>query len=257
MRSQGQLSFEGFARYLMDSSNDAITKQDLQDMPLDMPLSCYYIATSHNTYLAGHQLKGQSSVELYREILLAGCRCVELDCWDGDDGHPIIYHGHTLTTKISFRDVVKTISDYAFVSSPFPVILSIENHCSLPQQMKMAAIFRELLGDKLVTSPHSDHETSLPSPKQLRNKIIIKNKKLRSFSSMGAMAADFFSNKATLQRATTMEDAVDNDEDYDSDFGEDEFEDEQGKWQKRIFVSPFYLPVLSSLVDKSGIKLCL
>jgi hypothetical protein len=32
---------------------------------------------------------------------------VELDCWDGDDGQPIIYHGHTLTTKISFREVVQ------------------------------------------------------------------------------------------------------------------------------------------------------
>lgn len=66
LRSQGQLSFEGFARYLMDSSNDAISKHDCDS--LDMPLSRYYIATSHNTYLAGHQLKGQSSVELYREV---------------------------------------------------------------------------------------------------------------------------------------------------------------------------------------------
>jgi len=35
---------------------------------LDQPLSRYYIATSHNTYLSGHQLKGQSSVQLYREV---------------------------------------------------------------------------------------------------------------------------------------------------------------------------------------------
>ena len=75
LRSQSQLSFEGFARYLMDSSNDAVGKGECES--LDKPLSQYYIATSHNTYLSGHQLKGQSSVELYREvkILIQVCFC--------------------------------------------------------------------------------------------------------------------------------------------------------------------------------------
>ena len=67
---------------------------------------------------------------------------MELDCWDGDDGNPLIYHGHTFTTKISFKHVVETINKYAFIKSPYPVILSIENHCSLSQQIRMAQIFQ-------------------------------------------------------------------------------------------------------------------
>ncbi|CAG9132946.1 unnamed protein product [Plutella xylostella] len=69
------------------------------------------------------------------------CWRAELDCWDGDDGSPVIYHGHTFTTKIPFRRVVETIARSAFVASPYPLILSIENHCSLPQQQVMASTF--------------------------------------------------------------------------------------------------------------------
>lgn len=40
-----------------------------------------------------------------------------VDCWDGPDGKPIIYHGWTRTTKIKFDDVVQAIRDHAFVTS--------------------------------------------------------------------------------------------------------------------------------------------
>lgn len=98
------LSYNGFCSIMSSSLNDGFAekKQKLyQDMK--MPLSYYYMASSHNTYLEGDQLTSASSVNRYIDDLCKGCRCLELDCWDGDDGEPIIFHGHTLTTKILFR----------------------------------------------------------------------------------------------------------------------------------------------------------
>ncbi|CAO4384140.1 unnamed protein product [Caenorhabditis nigoni] len=183
-RQKNQMSFEGFTRFLCDPVNFAFVPETIEPDEEDLryPLSHYYINSSHNTYLTGHQLKGPSSSEMYRQVLLTGCRCVELDCWDGDDGLPLIYHGHTLVSKIGFRQVVEIIKKSAFITSDLPVILSIENHCSLQQQAKMAQMFKTVLGDLLVTNFLFEADFSdsprLPCPLQMKNKILIKNKKM-------------------------------------------------------------------------------
>lgn len=57
----------------------------------------------------------------------------------------------------------------------YPVILSIENHCSVPQQKKMAQYLIEILGDKLdLSNIKSDEAGRLPSPEMLKGKILVK-----------------------------------------------------------------------------------
>jgi hypothetical protein len=129
--------------------------------------------------LAEDQLKGPSDVEMYIRALRKGCRCVELDCWDGSNSEPEVYHGHTLTSHILFKDIIIAVRDHAFVTSEYPVILSLENHCSIPMQKVMAQHLQDILGDLLYTTPPDPEEKYLPSPETLKGKILIKGKKLK------------------------------------------------------------------------------
>ncbi|VDM38752.1 unnamed protein product [Toxocara canis] len=190
------LTEKGFAKYLLSNENVEITDFSVRFAEENMhePLSCYFINSSHNSYLVGAQIRHarffcanqscSADVEIYRQILLSGCRCVELDCWDGPDGEPVVTHGPTEITFIQpvlFEDVCKAIAESAFKTSVYPVCLSIENHCSSAQQARMAAIFVETFGDLLLKDPLPDVPllpgVPLPSPYKLRRKILIKARK--------------------------------------------------------------------------------
>ena len=182
-----KLTKSRFVEYLRSQWNDAydpMKQHPVSPPKLNKPISQYWINTSHNTYLMGDQLRSRSSVEAYAEALLRGCKCLELDCWDGYERkgvcHPVIYHGHTLTSKIEFRDVIQVVSQYLHEHrDSYPIILSLENHCSHQYQLVMANTLQELLGNKkMLFIPSTHHRAKeLPSPEELKGKAIIKGKR--------------------------------------------------------------------------------
>ncbi|KAF4790378.1 1-phosphatidylinositol 4,5-bisphosphate phosphodiesterase beta-1 [Turdus rufiventris] len=235
--TRGQISVDGFMRYLSGEENGVVPPEKL-DLNEDMsqPLSHYFINSSHNTYLTAGQLAGNSSVEMYRQVLLSGCRCVELDCWKGRtaEEEPVITHGFTMTTEISFKEVIEAIAECAFKTSPFPILLSFENHVDSPkQQAKMAEYCRLIFGDALLMDPLEKYPLEagvpLPSPMDLMYKILVKNKK-KSHKSTDGSAKKKLSEQAsnTCSDTSSMfepsspgageaEMESDDDDDYDDD----------------------------------------
>ncbi|KAI4171793.1 MAG: hypothetical protein LQ343_004044 [Gyalolechia ehrenbergii] len=170
------LSLSGLASFLSSDYNNIQTVTTLTETKFDRPLNEYFVSSSHNTYLLGRQVAGSSSTEAYVKALQQGCRCIEIDCWDGSDGRPIVMHGRTMTTSVLFADCITVISKYAFVSSPYPLTISLEVHCSPIQQQAMVDIMIKDFGEKLVREPITTNTAQLPSPEDLKNRVLIKVK---------------------------------------------------------------------------------
>ena len=169
------MGFNAFNAFLSSTWNSVLGARPTR-IKLDKPLNEYFISSSHNTYLVGRQVKGESSTEPYIRALQAACRCVEIDCWDGPDGKPIVNHGRTLSSPTSFSDCISVIGKYAFEASPYPLILSLEVHCNAAQQRVMVDIMTQELHGQLVTKPLNPNSSVLPSPEDLRHRILVKVK---------------------------------------------------------------------------------
>eukprot|EP00796_Vickermania_ingenoplastis_P006026 gene6026-4329_t len=174
---EGYIAFQSFVNYLLDTNvNGPIKAKHRAGVVDDMSFSLkdYFINSSHNTYLSGNQLNSGSNVDMYKMALRSGCRCVELDCWDGPKKEPVIYHGHTRTSKILFVDALKSIHRYAFEVSPYPVILSLEVHTSEKQTNKLATHLKNIFGPLLLKASELDEGTY--TPENLKHRIIVKGK---------------------------------------------------------------------------------
>jgi len=182
------IDMDRFESYLKSTDNDVFdpAKEMFDHNVMNRPFSEFWIYSSHNTYLSGDQWKSMSSVEMYMEALYRGCRCLELDCWDGerDDSAekrpiPDIYHGHTMTSRIKFHDVIEGIKVF-LNGNPncYPLVLSLENHCTIPFQETMARDMIAIFGDSLFVPDEETLHGSIPSAEELRGKVVLKGNRI-------------------------------------------------------------------------------
>ncbi|XP_075635813.1 phosphoinositide phospholipase C 4-like [Castanea sativa] len=170
------LTLDDLHRYLFSPDlNPPIGDQVYQDMTA--PLSHYFTYTGHNSYLTGNQINSDCSVVPIIKALKRGVRVVELDMWPSDDTtHGVhVYHGWTLTTPVEIIKCLESIREHAFSASPYPVIITLEDHLTPDLQAKVAQLITQTF-EGMLFYPQSERLKEFHSPEELKHRIIISTK---------------------------------------------------------------------------------
>ncbi|XP_038988955.1 phosphoinositide phospholipase C 2-like isoform X1 [Phoenix dactylifera] len=170
------LSLDAFFRYLTGDDNSALSHSLGVHQDMRAPLSHYFIYTGHNSYLTGNQLSSDCSDIPIIKALQRGVRVIELDIWPNSTKDDVeVHHGGTLTTPVELLKCLQSIKEHAFSVSPYPVIITLEDHLTPKLQAKVAEMITDTYGDMLFTAK-AEFLEELPSPEALQMKILISTK---------------------------------------------------------------------------------
>jgi hypothetical protein len=59
-----------------------------------------------------------------------------------EDGQVRITHIYALVTFVTLDDIIAVIKEYGFKASEYPLILSLEDHCSAEMQTRVVKKFK-------------------------------------------------------------------------------------------------------------------
>ncbi|KAF1763508.1 hypothetical protein GCK72_011774 [Caenorhabditis remanei] len=185
-RENNLMTVDGFTSFLF-SPDCGVFDPNHRVVTMDMkqPFSRYFISSSRKSYLVEDQL-GPSSADGFSSALKRNCRFLEFDIWDPNENNgelePMIQNGQTAHSKIPISNALRTIREFAFERSRFPLLLKISIHCSTDWQKVAAKLIVTHLGTRLYlpTSDPTDwdDEKNCPTPWDFQNRILIIGKKL-------------------------------------------------------------------------------
>ncbi|XP_047335434.1 phosphoinositide phospholipase C 2-like [Impatiens glandulifera] len=179
------LDIDTFFRFLFSHSNSPLTFPSKVHQDMSDSLSHYFIYTGHNSYLTGNQFSSACSDVPIIDALKRGVRVIELDLWPnsiinsrGLYNKTLFDICRTLTAPVGLIKCLRAIKEYAFVASPYPVIITLEDHLSsIPDlQTKVAKMIKETFEDILFIPTSTNCLSEFPSPESLKGRIIISTK---------------------------------------------------------------------------------
>ncbi|CAD6343857.1 unnamed protein product [Miscanthus lutarioriparius] len=187
---QQLFTFDDFHRILFSHDVNPPIRHRRVHHDMTLPLSHYFIYSVHNPYYATAadqwlcSSHGRSDEPIIRALKM-GVRAIEVAMWPNSKADDIkIHHGWTQNTRVLLTECLKSIKEYAFIASRYPVIITLEDNLqSSNLQKKAAKVFLDVLGDVLYW-PHADYI-------DVRGNAYSNNKPLKDFPSpdelMGAV----------------------------------------------------------------------
>ena len=210
MPKREQISKSVFTDYLMSDANDILDPKAGAFDKCDMtrPLNQYWINTSHKAFQGKHGYVNEADgAQPYIFALQRGCRCLEIDIWDGAGlqlESVVVRSKESPRTDVGLpvQEVLSAIRSFLLsVPYSYPIILSIENNCTVPYQEIFFNSLDTVLGSEgMLYEPSKSlgDVGTLPSPENLRGKVVLKSKRPSSEGNSSTVVLDDFDDNVDV-----------------------------------------------------------